>query len=144
MIRRIPVGVVGAITPWNSPSVLGMRVVAPALALGNAVILKPDPQTPVSGGAVFAAIFKEAGLPDGLLQIVIGDAETGDTAWIADGFVRTTGIEHSSTTPTVRTAAAPRAIRAVVDARGRWAAAPVRPSCCARASVEAVVTRTPR
>ena len=77
MIRRIPIGVVGAITPWNSPSVLGMRVVAPALALGNAVVLKPDPQTPVCGGAMFAAILKEAGLPDGLLQVVIGDAETG-------------------------------------------------------------------
>jgi benzaldehyde dehydrogenase (NAD) len=78
MIRRVPVGVVGAITPWNSPSVLGMRVVAPALALGNAVVLKPDPQTPVCGGAVFASIFKEAGLPDGLLQVVIGDAEVGE------------------------------------------------------------------
>jgi benzaldehyde dehydrogenase (NAD) len=78
MIRRVPVGVVGAITPWNSPSVLGMRVVAPALALGNAVVLNPDPQTPVCGGAMFAAIFKEAGLPEGLLQIVIGDAETGE------------------------------------------------------------------
>lgn len=77
MIRRVPVGVVGAITPWNSPSVLGMRVVAPALALGNAVLLKPDPQTPVCGGAMFAAVFAEAGLPDGLLQIVIGDAEAG-------------------------------------------------------------------
>src|SRR5439155_24568787 len=78
MVRRISVGVVGSITPWNSPSVLGMRVVAPALALGNAVILKPDPQTPVCGGAVFASIFKEAGLPDGLLQILIGDAEVGE------------------------------------------------------------------
>ena len=78
MVRRIPVGVVGAITPWNSPSVLGMRVVAPALALGNAVVLKPDPQTPVCGAAVFAAIFKEAGLPDGLLQIVIGGADVGE------------------------------------------------------------------
>jgi benzaldehyde dehydrogenase (NAD) len=78
MIRRVPVGVVGAITPWNSPSVLGMRVVAPALALGNAVVLKPDPQTPVCGGAMFAAVFKEAGLPDGLLQVVIGDAEAGE------------------------------------------------------------------
>ena len=66
IVRRVPVGVVGAITPWNSPSVLGMRVVAPALALGNAVVLKPDPQTPVVGGAMFAAVFKEAGLPDGL------------------------------------------------------------------------------
>jgi benzaldehyde dehydrogenase (NAD) len=78
MIRRVPVGVVGAITPWNSPSVLGMRVVAPALALGNAVVLKPDPQTPVCGGAMFAAVFAEAGLPDGLLQVVVGDAETGE------------------------------------------------------------------
>ena len=78
MVRRIPVGVVAAITPWNSPSVLGMRVIAPALALGNAVVLKPDPQTPVCGGAVFASIFKEAGLPDGLLQVLIGDAEVGE------------------------------------------------------------------
>ena len=65
MVRRIPVGVVGTITPWNSPSVLGMRVVAPALALGNAVVLKPDPQTPVIGGAMFEAVFREAGLPEG-------------------------------------------------------------------------------
>ena len=78
MVRRVPVGVVGAITPWNSPSVLGMRVVAPALALGNAVVLKPDPQTPVCGGAMFAAVFREAGLPDGLLQVVIGGADVGE------------------------------------------------------------------
>jgi benzaldehyde dehydrogenase (NAD) len=78
MVRRIPVGVVGAITPWNSPSVLGMRVVAPALALGNAVILKPDPQTPVCGGAMFEAVFREAGLPEGLLHVVLGGAEVGE------------------------------------------------------------------
>ena len=78
MVRRVPLGVIGAITPWNSPSVLGMRVVAPALALGNAVILKPDPQTPVCGGAMFEAVFREAGLPDGLLHVVVGGAETGE------------------------------------------------------------------
>jgi benzaldehyde dehydrogenase (NAD) len=78
MVRRIPVGVVGAITPWNSPSVLGMRVVAPALALGNAVVLKPDPQTPVCGGAMFEAVFREAGLPEGLLTVVIGGADVGE------------------------------------------------------------------
>jgi benzaldehyde dehydrogenase (NAD) len=78
MVRRIPVGVVGAITPWNSPSVLGMRVVAPALALGNAVVLKPDPQTPVCGGAMFEAVFREAGLPEGLLQVVVGGADVGE------------------------------------------------------------------
>ncbi|MEX2184237.1 MAG: aldehyde dehydrogenase family protein [Chloroflexota bacterium] len=78
MVRRVPAGVIGAITPWNSPSVLGMRVVAPALALGNAVVLKPDPQTPVVGGAMFAAVFKAAGLPDGLLQVVVGGADVGE------------------------------------------------------------------
>ena len=78
MVRRVPVGVVGAITPWNSPSVLGMRVVAPALALGNAVVLKPDPQTPVVGGAMFEAVFREAGLPEGLLQVVVGGADVGE------------------------------------------------------------------
>jgi benzaldehyde dehydrogenase (NAD) len=78
MVRRIPVGVVGAITPWNSPSVLGMRVVGPALALGNAVVLKPDPQTPVIGGAMFEAVFREAGLPEGVLQIVVGGADVGE------------------------------------------------------------------
>lgn len=78
MVRRVPAGVIGAITPWNSPSVLGMRVVAPALALGNAVVLKPDPQTPVIGGAMFAAVFREAGLPEGLLQVVVGGADVGE------------------------------------------------------------------
>jgi benzaldehyde dehydrogenase (NAD) len=78
MLRRVPVGVVGVITPWNSPSVLGMRVVAPALALGNAVVLKPDPQTPVCGGAMFEAVFREAGLPEGLLHVVLGGAEVGE------------------------------------------------------------------
>lgn len=78
MVRRVPVGVVGAITPWNSPTVLGMRVVAPALAVGNAVVLKPDPQTPVAGGAIITAVFAEAGLPDGLLQIVVGGADVGE------------------------------------------------------------------
>lgn len=78
MLRRVPVGAVGAITPWNSPSVLGMRVVAPALALGNAVVLKPDPQTPVCGGAMFEAVFREAGLPEGLLHVVLGGADVGE------------------------------------------------------------------
>ena len=78
MARRVPIGVVGVITPWNSPLLLGSRAIAPALALGNAVLLKPDPQTPVVGGALFAQIFEEAGLPQGLLHIVPGGAETGD------------------------------------------------------------------
>jgi len=75
--RRLPVGVVGVIAPFNVPIVLAIRAVAPALALGNAVVLKPDPRTAVSGGAVLARVFEEAGLPDGLLTVLPGGADVG-------------------------------------------------------------------
>ncbi|MFC8427941.1 benzaldehyde dehydrogenase [Streptomyces sp. NPDC057253] len=75
--RRLPVGVVGVIAPFNVPIILAMRAVAPALALGNAVVLKPDPRTAVSGGVVFARIFEEAGLPPGLLHVLPGGADVG-------------------------------------------------------------------
>ncbi|MFF4630056.1 aldehyde dehydrogenase family protein [Streptomyces griseorubiginosus] len=75
--RRVPVGVVGVIAPFNVPLVLALRAVAPALALGNAVVLKPDPRTAVSGGVVFARIFEEAGLPAGLLHVLPGGADVG-------------------------------------------------------------------
>lgn len=76
--RRVPIGVVGVISPWNFPLLLTMRSVAPALALGNAVVLKPDLQTPVIGGALIAQIFADAGLPQGVLQVVSGGPDTGD------------------------------------------------------------------
>jgi benzaldehyde dehydrogenase (NAD) len=74
---RIPVGLIGVITPWNFPLVLGMRVIAPALALGNAVLLKPSPETPLSGGLAIAAVLEQAGLPPGLFQVLPGDVEVG-------------------------------------------------------------------
>ncbi|MFE3165374.1 aldehyde dehydrogenase family protein [Streptomyces sp. NPDC059224] len=75
--ERIPVGLVGAITPWNFPLVLGMRVIAPALALGNTVLLKPSPETPVSGGLAIAELFERAGAPAGILQVLPGGEEAG-------------------------------------------------------------------
>ncbi|USQ85705.1 aldehyde dehydrogenase family protein [Streptomyces phaeoluteigriseus] len=75
--RRVPLGVVGVISPWNVPLLLALRSVAPALALGNAVILKPDVRTPVSGGLVVARLFEEAGLPEGVLHVLPGDAVAG-------------------------------------------------------------------
>ncbi|WP_433678254.1 benzaldehyde dehydrogenase [Nocardia sp. CA-119907] len=74
---RVPVGVVGVITPWNFPFYLALRAVAPALALGNAVVLKPDEQTAVVGGVALAELFERAGLPSGVLQVMAGDAEPG-------------------------------------------------------------------
>jgi len=76
--RRLPVGVVGVISPFNFPLVLAIRAVAPALALGNAVLLKPDPRTAVCGGVALARIFEEAGLPPGLLHVLPGTAEVGE------------------------------------------------------------------
>lgn len=78
MATRSPVGVVGVISPFNVPIILGIRSVAPALALGNAVILKPDPRTAVTGGVTIARIFEAAGLPAGLLQVLPGGADVGE------------------------------------------------------------------
>lgn len=76
--RRMPVGVVGVIAPFNFPLILSIRAVAPALALGNAVVLKPDPRTSLCGGVVLARIFEEAGLPEGLLSVLPGGADVGE------------------------------------------------------------------
>ena len=76
--ERIPLGLVGVITPWNFPLVLGMRVIAPALALGNAVLVKPSPETPYSGGLAIADLFAAAGAPPGIFQVLPGDVEAGE------------------------------------------------------------------
>jgi benzaldehyde dehydrogenase (NAD) len=81
--RRLPVGVVGVIAPFNVPTILAIRAVAPALALGNAVILKPDPRTAICGGAVFARVFEEAGLPAGVFQVLPGGADVGEALIVA-------------------------------------------------------------
>ncbi|HYQ62125.1 benzaldehyde dehydrogenase [Actinophytocola sp.] len=87
LLRRVPAGVVGVISPFNVPMILSTRSVAPALALGNAVVLKPDLRTPVSGGFALAGVLAEAGLPDGLLHVLPGGAEAG-TALVTDPRVR--------------------------------------------------------
>jgi aldehyde dehydrogenase (NAD+) len=76
---RQPLGVIGVISPWNFPMYLSHRSIGPALALGNAVVVKPAEDTPVTGGLLIAKIYEEAGLPPGLLNIVIGPiSEIGD------------------------------------------------------------------
>ena len=75
--RRVPLGVIGIITPWNSPIILAARAIGPALAMGNAVILKPDVQTPIAGGVTFARLLEEAGLPNGLFHVLPGGPDTG-------------------------------------------------------------------
>ncbi|SDY07368.1 aldehyde dehydrogenase family protein [Halopenitus persicus] len=79
VVERIPAGTVTVISPWNFPLNLSMRAVAPAIAAGNTVVLKPSTNTPIVGGLLFAKLFAEADLPDGVLNVVTGrGSEIGD------------------------------------------------------------------
>ena len=79
VVQREPEGVVTVISPWNFPLNLSMRAVAPAIAAGNSVVLKPATNTPIVGGLLIAKLFEEAGLPDGVLNVVTGrGSEIGD------------------------------------------------------------------
>lgn len=93
--RQVPAGVVGVIAPFNVPLILGIRSVAPALALGNAVVLKPDQRTAVCGGAVLAEIFRKAGVPEGVFHVLPGGAEAGQ-ALVADPHVRVLSFTGST------------------------------------------------
>ena len=77
MLRREPIGVIGAITPWNYPLLLAVWKIAPALAAGNAVVIKPAPNTPLTT-IELARIAQAAGLPAGLINVVTGDVEVGE------------------------------------------------------------------
>ena len=89
-----PVGVVAAITPWNFPVVSPVRKIAPALACGNTVVLKPASLTPRSA-VYLVSLMEKAGLPPGVLNLVIGSGECGERL-ISDTRVR--GISFTGST----------------------------------------------
>lgn len=95
--KRMPLGVVGVISPFNFPLILSIRSVAPALATGNAVVLKPDRQTPVTGGFLIAHAFEHAGLPAGVLQVLPGGADAGE-AMCLDPNIRMIAFTGSTAT----------------------------------------------
>lgn len=76
IVRREPLGVVAAIVPWNFPQALAAFKIAPALAAGNTVVLKPSPETSLDA-YVFAEAALEAGIPDGVINVVVGDRDAG-------------------------------------------------------------------
>lgn len=78
---REPLGVIAAIPPWNFPILLAMWKIAPALACGNTVVVKPASQTPLTA-LKLAEIAKEAGLPDGVLNVITGPGHTVGTALV--------------------------------------------------------------
>lgn len=78
-VYRIPAGVIGIISPWNWPLYLSIRAVSPAIAAGNSVVLKAASLTPITGGLIIAKIFEDAGLPKGVISVVVADPqEIGD------------------------------------------------------------------
>jgi alpha-ketoglutaric semialdehyde dehydrogenase len=81
MSVRVPVGVVGAITPWNFPIAIPSWKLAPALVCGNTVVLKPAEDTPLLGQR-FVELLAEAGVPDGVVNIVHGYGETAGAALV--------------------------------------------------------------
>ncbi|WP_440712473.1 aldehyde dehydrogenase [Gordonia sp. FQ] len=91
LVTRVPVGVVGAIVPWNAPLLTSVLKLAPALLTGCTVVLKPSPETPLSA-YLLADVFDRAGLPAGVLNIVAADREAGEH------LVRHPGVEKISFT----------------------------------------------
>lgn len=79
LVRRVPLGVIGAVVPWNFPLDMAAWKLAPALAVGNSVVLKPAEQSPLSALRL-AALASEAGLPDGVLNVVPGRGEEAGRA----------------------------------------------------------------
>jgi phenylacetaldehyde dehydrogenase len=91
-LLREPFGVVGLITPWNAPLLITVEKVAPALACGNTVVLKPAEWTPLSALAL-AGVLAEAGMPQGVFNVVVGDGAVAGRA-----LVRARGVDKISFT----------------------------------------------
>ncbi len=114
---RRPVGVVGAIAPWNVALILSARSIAAPLALGNTVVLKPSEWSPVSGGLLWGEIFAEAGLPAGVLDIVThapGEAQGIGDELIENPHVRRLNFTGSTGTGRRLAEAAGRQLKRIV------------------------------
>jgi acyl-CoA reductase-like NAD-dependent aldehyde dehydrogenase len=98
---RSPVGVVGAIAPWNAALILSARSIAAPLALGNAVVLKPSELSPVVGGLLWGEVFGEAGLPPGVLNVVTH--EPGAAGEIGDELVESPHVRRLNFTGSTAT-----------------------------------------
>jgi acyl-CoA reductase-like NAD-dependent aldehyde dehydrogenase len=96
---REPLGVIAAFSPWNAPLILGTRAVAAALAAGNTVVLKPSEDAPLACGLFIAEVLADAGLPDGVLNVVTNDR--ADAAEIARALItdpRVRGVNCTGST----------------------------------------------
>jgi acyl-CoA reductase-like NAD-dependent aldehyde dehydrogenase len=109
-IRR-PVGVVGAIAPWNAALILSARALSAPMALGNTVVLKPSDLSPYVGGLMWGEIFSEAGLPEGVLNVVTH--APGEAGPIGDEFAENPLVRVINFTGSTETG------RRIAEAAGR-------------------------
>jgi succinate-semialdehyde dehydrogenase / glutarate-semialdehyde dehydrogenase len=87
IVRKEPVGVIAAITPWNFPAAMITRKIAPALAAGCTAVIKPASQTPLTA-LMLAKLAEKAGIPKGVINVVTGNAKEIGDAWLQDTNVR--------------------------------------------------------
>ncbi|MEU7001444.1 aminobutyraldehyde dehydrogenase [Nonomuraea sp. NPDC046570] len=111
VLLRRPVGVVGSIAPWNFPFVMAAWKLGPALAAGNAVVIKPAPQTPRTTLRL-AELVARAGAPEGLVQVVTGGAEVGE-ALVTDPGVDMVSVTGSTETGRAVMSGAARTLKRV-------------------------------
>jgi acyl-CoA reductase-like NAD-dependent aldehyde dehydrogenase len=114
---RRPVGVVGAISPWNAALILSARSIAAPLALGNCAVLKPSEWSPVVGGLVWGEIFTEAGMPPGALNVVThapGEAQAIGDELVSHPAVRRLSFTGSTATGRKLAEAAGRQLKRIV------------------------------
>ncbi|MGH7610732.1 MAG: aldehyde dehydrogenase family protein, partial [Candidatus Dormibacteria bacterium] len=97
---RQPSGVVAAFAPWNAPLILGVRSIAIALATGNTVVMKPSEQAPLTSGLLLADILREAGLPDGVCNVVTNAPQ--DAAEVAEALIGDRRVSRVSFTGSTR------------------------------------------
>ena len=96
MVTHRPVGVAALVTPWNFPAAMATRKIAPALAAGCTVVLKPAAETPLTALAV-AELLAEAGVPEGVVNVVTTTDAAGVVgAWLADDRVRKVSFTGST------------------------------------------------
>jgi acyl-CoA reductase-like NAD-dependent aldehyde dehydrogenase len=120
---RRPVGVVGAIAPWNAALILSARSIAAPLVLGNTVVAKPSEESPVVGGVLWGEIFGEAGLPDGVLNVVThGPGRAGPIGdeMVENPLVRRINFTGSTATGRELASAAGRHLKRVVLEMGGY------------------------
>lgn len=118
--KRVPVGVCGALTPWNHPMLIATKKVAPALACGNTIVLKPSELAPLSV-LELGRLVLEVGIPPGVLNIVTGERATGEALVAHPGVDR---IDLTGSTPTavaIARAAAPHMKRLGFELGGKAA-----------------------